>query len=164
MTGDGDGIDRHVERLLRYGFLLRPDPCAWLALADLYEEASAYEEALLWRRRGRWFSPLLEGWKETRRRDRDPEFRPPRYWEQTIVPLKDGFEAWYHPSSDFEIADVRIVLPGQPGDTKSHFSPVHFSTWLTRSRQGDVYVVRRVLRLIDDCGEEWDPATSQNDP
>lgn len=40
-------------------YLARPDPVAWLAAADIHEEAGDQKKAALWRRRGELFPFLL---------------------------------------------------------------------------------------------------------
>ena len=56
-------------RALTYAHLSRPDPVAWLAAADLYEERGQKgdaEIARLWRRRGEWYPPLMKLVEELR--------------------------------------------------------------------------------------------------
>lgn len=53
---------RKLLRQMTGAYLARPDPVAWLAAADIYEEAGDQKKAALWRRRGELFPPLLEAY------------------------------------------------------------------------------------------------------
>lgn len=58
-------------------YLLRPDPVAWLAAADIFEENAQPEIAHRWRKRAEWFPPLLAA--HGRFREAGAEFKRREY-------------------------------------------------------------------------------------
>lgn len=61
-----DFSDNQLLRQMIGAYLLRPDPIAWQAAADIFEERGDAETAYTWRRRAKWYPLLLAAYARFR--------------------------------------------------------------------------------------------------
>lgn len=126
-------------------YLKEPDPEAWLALADLFEEHGETKDAALWRRRAAWFPTL-----STALLDRRPATHPGAgcrticlgFWE--FVFFSHNAPGLFAPRVEIEAA--RAAPPLLPWLwMRGVFRVAHAASRKT-------YWTERVLGVIDWCG------------
>lgn len=121
-------------RTLRHlvgAYLARPDPDAWNAAADLFEEAGDLRSATRWRRRARWYPPLAKAWVEAT--------RPDARW---VTDVRLGrLVALF--MTDFGKARHAVVCLLRASDRVQ----VHGERWQTG--RADSYDARKIVSLID---------------
>ena len=135
-----------VEALLKH-YLVRPDPLAWLAVADylteLQGDGDAYVRAIaICRRRGQWHGPLRQGWHVASAQPR----RAP-WVEVTLGRWKVVFGMMRH------WIRVRWSLTDEPAHCRREYHLAYAALDVS-------YQTRRILEMIDGIGllEEGDPA------
>lgn len=140
-------VCKRTLRALTGSYLSRPDVQAWLAAADLYEEAGEGETARLWRRRATYYPPLVIAWRES-----VPPLDPTRIRRYSWAECG----SWRVRFVRFqEIIYAYVYDPDGVSQTQRHFTPEVTGGRLATER----YATRKLLELIDRFGVSWDAPT-----
>lgn len=131
---------RKLLRQMTGAYLARPDPVAWLAAADIYEEAGDQKKAALWRRRGELFPPLLEAYA--------------KFW------LEAKKAAWlWMPTLRLPLGGVEVIIC--QNYTRSSFvveagrTGVTFETFVVRAYEPQTrYVTAKLMKVVDWVGRQ----------
>ena len=137
-------IDPRTVKHLGRNLYAAPDPLAWLALADVYEEAGDEQKAKLWRRRGEAYARLYQ------------------CAQRSAADTQDGYRfacvGRYNVYLHRRKKTVLVVVDG--AGRKLRFLSRKGNLWSIHCAAAkanlDRYLARKCIELIDWCGAHED--------
>lgn len=138
-------------RSLLVDHISRPDPVAWMAAADVYEECGDDKQAAFWRRRAKWFDPILDRYGEEAKTLYGKDiFRPHK--QKRVLSVSD--KAHLHFKTRMLTTRVSLMAVAPGAAYVSCRVEVFTELWMHNSVEKVRYTNRRALALIDRLDRE----------